>query len=1857
MSITSCVKKAGTALDAGDKAAIMAAARKYRADGLSADEAGKQAIRDQIAAVQALMDGVPEPTAEVAESAAEPVKAKETRLTDAGEELIRNRRGKLKGLAWDDVSAMNDTLKVAQVVKANVWPRPDYAKMVEDGAPAWKAALLKAVYDKMAAAPVTRAAPTDADLRAYIETMQQVREALTAEIDRVEGLGGAADLWKTLSARNLFGKVFPVPADARPVYGSPSPFDRNSEQGKENNRRALLIGGNNAVRALQFSSNITSKVKDLLADGFPAKQEAWQKSYEVRQTETRDNDVPEAERTGQPQQRFYVYEKGSRWRLAKGGQDGGYATQELAEAFARSLTVKKREVLPPSRGLDLADVKRTGPDWRAGKDVTAQDIIDRFGFRGVNLGEYVKAKQGMAQIHLNHVFDAFSDLADLLGVPPKAMSLNGALGVAIGAQGSGKALAHFVPGVNEINITRDSGAGALAHEFGHAMDHYFATQHGRAASMAKRPYLSATVESMGDPGGVRPEVMAAMRAVMKSLNSRPMTEAEARKYLADQRELNGRRMDRWVKEFSGNKGADPAALSAVAEKIKRGDIGQPQDGDVETNLAEFMRAAGLKPGNAIAANAFTLAYRLRDLADEATFLSSHIPQVDTDYAKASAAMDAKKQGDGYWSTPWEKFARAFETFAMDALKDRQRESLYLSGLVDSASWQSWAVETGKTIPYPAGAERLEMQQAFQKMVETIQTRTDDAGNVAMFDRTGTPSTANHARVTDVAETIAATWANAPEVVVVTDMQDPAVPQKVRDADATQRSQGADGVPAGFFSGGKVYLVSSQISSDEDAAKVLFHEALGHAGLRGVFGSALDKVLDQMAVMRPEPVRAKAKQYGLDFNKLSERRQAAEEVLAELAQDRPTSTWVQRAIAVIKAWLRENVAMFKDLGMSDAEVVSAFLEPARGFIERGRGKAGDTDTMFSRTTGAATAGPARTAQDFVKTSGGVFDFNRMGETKKDRVRSVVDKARPFWLGALTRDQIADIYGDEIPQIKEYDNLTRAMENERSGMAQKAEALYEEWAALPGAVNDVLARMMLDATVAQVHPDRPLPAKATEEQKQAHARLSTAYNALPKGGQAMYAKVRDFHTDTLATLKQALLGRIDRLMANGAEKAAILADITDRFDKYLSNGPYFPLSRFGDFLVVASREDGERVVASYESAGEQQAAARALEKDGFTVKLKTAKTYNRSQDGAAGKFIGEVLTTIDKMDDIGGEESKNQLLDEINQLFIRALPDLSYRKHFMHRKNTPGFSADVMRGFASSAFHAASHIARLNHGDRMTLELEQAFKTIEQAPEGDFNQASQVLNEIAGRHEKMLNPDTHPLSALATQVGFTMYLGMSPAAGLVNMMQVPMVALPYLGARHGFGKAAAAMSKAYTDIMGAKANRHSGFDATQSPKLSADERAAIKTLQEEGVIDLTQAHDLASATARDVGNQARSKASFAMARAMRIVGWTFHVPEVMNRQVTALMAYRLEKAKGASEPVAMNAAREAIKRTQFDYSSSNRARYMQGNIARVVTQFRQFSQNMTYFLGRAAYQALKGESPEVRRIARRQILSTFVITGAMAGSMGLPGLGFFGTLIGALVSAMDDDDEPWDWKVEYRNALADAFGKDIAEVMAKGIPRALMPWWDISSRVSLGDLWWRDNGREGQNPREAWASDMSNILGPSAGTLLGWYTAADHMQRGNYSKGLESVVPKFIRDPLKAYRESREGITSYTGEPLLDTTMTENIGRMFGFAPTRASEMYEGRNAVMNAKTALDQKRQALLSQIAKARIDRDTETEQELRTEIRGFNERNPEFKITGATIVKAVMTRRRNRANREDGIVLPDSKASLREIGRFANIQ
>lgn len=167
-------------------------------------------------------------------------------------------------------------------------------------------------------------------------------------------------------------------------------------------------------------------------------------------------------------------------------------------------------------------------------------------------------------------------------------------------------------------------------------------------------------------------------------------------------------------------------------------------------------------------------------------------------------------------------------------------------------------------------------------------------------------------------------------------------------------------------------------------------------------------------------------------------------------------------------------------------------------------------------------------------------------------------------------------------------------------------------------------------------------------------------------------------------------------------------------------------------------------------------------------------------------------------------------------------------------------------------------------------------------------------------------------------------------------------------------------------------------------------------------------------------------------------------------------------------------------------------------------------------------------------------------------------------------------------------------------------------------------------------------------PAAATLLGCYTAADHIARGHYGKAVEAIVPKFIRDPLKAVREGTQGITTYSGEPLMETTLAEDVGRLLGFAPARASEKYEARNAVMNAEAAITERRSAIIGRAVRARLDSDADAYREALAEMRAWNERHPMARITLVHIQQSLRERLRRRAKAENGVVLPCSPARHR---------
>lgn len=155
---------------------------------------------------------------------------------------------------------------------------------------------------------------------------------------------------------------------------------------------------------------------------------------------------------------------------------------EIAERFEKYKTI-------PSERNEL-NKDRKGPDFRGGRDITPDEFQETFGLRGVEFGNWIEQK--LRQESLNRTYDAMLDLAFVLGVSPKDLSLGSTLALSFGSRGKGginAPSAHYEPGRMVINLTKKNGPGSLAHEWFHAFDNWAFRNLGGNPNV-EGPYMS-----------------------------------------------------------------------------------------------------------------------------------------------------------------------------------------------------------------------------------------------------------------------------------------------------------------------------------------------------------------------------------------------------------------------------------------------------------------------------------------------------------------------------------------------------------------------------------------------------------------------------------------------------------------------------------------------------------------------------------------------------------------------------------------------------------------------------------------------------------------------------------------------------------------------------------------------------------------------------------------------------------------------------------------------------------------------------------------------------------------------------------------------------------------------------------------------------------------------------------------------------------------------------------------------------------------------------------------------------------------------------------------------------------------------
>ncbi|MCK5607524.1 hypothetical protein KAR91_36915 [Candidatus Pacearchaeota archaeon] len=338
---------------------------------------------------------------------------------------------------------------------------------------------------------------------------------------------------------------------------------------------------------------------------------------------------------------------------------------------------------------------------------TTEELKKHFKLKNVQSGNWVLKDINSAKFHVEQSSMAFQDMADMLKIPDKDISMHNRLSIAFGARGQGlsKAAAHYESKYMAMNLTKMKGGGSLSHEWFHANDHIVGEIDRGAGASGTVVFTTDTPKSQQSTPvqkafGDLVEIMTAGKHGQKETIN-----------------LTDRERDHWKRQlesrtsYSSNRSSaffvvkDATNLQDAMDKLhgmnKEGKFGTGRKGT--TNYKYFREMA-------VAQHKGTKGTFIEPGSRGSKYLSA---------ARRIEYLENRKSE--YWSTPRELAARAFEGFIEDKLGKAGRKNTYLVGHANNQG-QFMPNDQGEfeqVFPYPEGTERKKINKALDNLFKVI----------------------------------------------------------------------------------------------------------------------------------------------------------------------------------------------------------------------------------------------------------------------------------------------------------------------------------------------------------------------------------------------------------------------------------------------------------------------------------------------------------------------------------------------------------------------------------------------------------------------------------------------------------------------------------------------------------------------------------------------------------------------------------------------------------------------------------------------------------------------------------------------------------------------------------------------------------------------------------------------------------------------------------------------------------------------------------------------------------------------------------------------------------------------------------
>jgi hypothetical protein len=877
--------------------------------------------------------------------------------------------------------------------------------------------------------------------------------------------------------------------------------------------------------------------------------------------------------------------------------------------------------------------------------------------------------------------------------------------------------------------------------------------------------------------------------------------------------------------------------------------------------------------------------------------------------------------------------------------------------------------------------------------------------------------------------------------------------------------------------------------------------------------------------------------------------------------------------------------------------------------------------------------------------------------------------------VTNDFLAEWAGKDIPRLLEVNKQLQQL----SGMAQK---LMGAAADLSRSINNAFSqdptlRAKLDeitkvTTLAQVDPTAEIRSE----------RINKMFESLGPEGKRIYNDVKQYYDDMAELYSSLLDDQINDANIPPEAKKKLLASIRKMYEGEGRLDPYFPLMRDGDFWLSVYVGNTKQffmfpTMAERDAVAAQMAADRKddldnlLETKRFEIGNDLRKLRESSTRAINGQHPSAILkATFDLIDnaDFTDITAREDMKDAVYQLYLRTMPEQSFRKQFIARKGYAGFRTDLLRDFNETSLRMSLQLARLKYAPKLRNTLSAARDSIQNRPE-----LEPFVSQMETRVAQTLNPNIpgvlDKIASFVNKASFIYYLSGASSA-LLQPLGIVQTGIPILGARHGYGATAAEMTKLMKiwDQYGVMRKTATGSSVWSPPSimnasgLTADERAAVESMLARDVTQNTYARalfDYKNVPTEEFGSVAQRGKYYAN----MVVGGLLHSTERLSREILFLASYRLSKRKNPNIPEE-DAIDQAVQDTNDalgNYGEYNRPMIMRNAGGKIMLQFQMYPLHVTLYLMKNFKRMIPFLNKEGKAEAAKIFWGTMASTWMLAGAAGLPMFSAVMGLLGWAWGNADDDEKPKDVKdlsfelwfrtIFLPEVLGDykINGKSLSEIVERG-PMNALTGWDLSSRTQLNDLWFRDI-KETKTPREELQAYAIEKAGPGVNMVLNLADSYEAFRNGDYQKGVEKMSPALIRNFILTHKYATEGAKDNKGAQILSKdafTTGELVGQAIGFRSDLLANTQNVTFKLIGIQQRIENERQKLFDNIDREYRKQNFKAYNQLITkDLVEFNKKYPSFKIEADQLQDSLERRAKDRGESWRGLRLSEKNAAL----------